>query len=94
MIMRAQPPKSTGDFLLTRVNFSPMGPGSASDLKKLTPREKDVLNQLARGFRYKEIMDNLGISNGTLNSYICNVYEKLKVHSRTEAVVKYLTCQP
>ena len=60
------------------------------DLPKLTPRETDVLNQLAQGFRYKEIIENLGISAGTLHSYIRNVYEKLHVHSRTEAVVKYL----
>ena len=61
-----------------------------SDLPRLTPRETDVLNQLAQGFRYKEIVDNLGISAGTLHSYISNVYEKLHVHSRTEAVVKFL----
>jgi DNA-binding NarL/FixJ family response regulator len=65
-------------------------PEPASELEALTPREKDVLEQLAKGFRYKEIVDNLGISNGTLHSYIRNVYEKLHVHSRTEAVVKYL----
>jgi DNA-binding NarL/FixJ family response regulator len=65
-------------------------PGSAPDLEKLTPRETEVLDQLAKGFRYKEIVDNLGISSGTLHSYICNVYNKLHVHSRTEAVVKYL----
>jgi DNA-binding NarL/FixJ family response regulator len=62
----------------------------ASELPKLTPRETDVLNQLAKGFRYKEIIDNLGISAGTLHSYIRNIYEKLHVHSRTEAVVKFL----
>ena len=61
-----------------------------SNLPRLTPRETDVLNQLAKGFRYKEIIDNLGISAGTLHSYIRNIYEKLHVHSRTEAVVKYL----
>jgi DNA-binding NarL/FixJ family response regulator len=65
-------------------------PEPASELKKLSPRENDVLNQLAQGYRYKEIVDNLGISNGTLHSYIRNIYEKLHVHSRTEAVVKYL----
>jgi len=62
----------------------------SSELQRLTPRETDVLNQLAKGFRYKEIVDNLGISSGTLHSYIRNVYEKLHVHSRTEAVVKFL----
>jgi DNA-binding NarL/FixJ family response regulator len=65
-------------------------PEPSSDATKLTPREKDILDQLAKGFRYKEITDNLGISQGTLNSYIRNIYEKLHVHSRTEAVMKYL----
>ena len=60
------------------------------DVQRLTPRETQVLQQLARGFRYKEIVDNLGISAGTLHSYISSTYEKLHVHSRTEAVVKYL----
>jgi DNA-binding NarL/FixJ family response regulator len=56
----------------------------------LTPREQEILDQLSKGFRYKEIVVNLGISFGTLHSYISKVYEKLHVHSRTEAVVKYL----
>ena len=60
------------------------------EMQRLTPRETEVLQQLARGFRYKEIVDNLGISAGTLHSYISSTYEKLHVHSRTEAVVKYL----
>ncbi len=65
-------------------------PGPESEFKKLTTRETHVLEQLAKGFRYKEIVDNLNISNGTLHSYIRSIYEKLRVHSRTEAVVKYL----
>jgi DNA-binding NarL/FixJ family response regulator len=65
-------------------------PQPSSELQKLTPRETEVLTQLAKGFRYKEIVDNLGISPGTLHSYIRNIYEKLHVHSRTEAVVKFL----
>jgi DNA-binding NarL/FixJ family response regulator len=65
-------------------------PEPSSELERLTPREKEVLDQLSKGFRYKEITDNLGISTGTLHSYIRNIYEKLHVHSRTEAVVKYL----
>jgi DNA-binding NarL/FixJ family response regulator len=63
---------------------------AAPDVQRLTPRETQVLQQLARGFRYKEIVDNLGISAGTLHSYISSIYEKLHVHSRTEAVVKFL----
>jgi DNA-binding NarL/FixJ family response regulator len=65
-------------------------PEAPPELPRLTPRERDILDQLSKGFRYKEIVDNLGISVGTLNSYISKVYEKLHVHSRTEAVVKYL----
>lgn len=64
--------------------------GTPSEKVKLTPREQEILDQLSKGFRYKEIVDNLGISFGTLHSYISKVYEKLHVHSRTEAVVKYL----
>ena len=64
--------------------------GGASEKIKLTPREREIMEQLSKGFRYKEIVDNLGISFGTLHSYISKVYEKLQVHSRTEAVVKYL----
>lgn len=61
-----------------------------SGLPKLTPRERDILKQLAQGYRYKEIVDNLGVSIGTLHSYISRIYEKLQVHSRTEAVLRYL----
>ncbi|HEV2331427.1 MAG TPA: response regulator transcription factor [Verrucomicrobiae bacterium] len=65
-------------------------PGSPSNLNSLTAREMDVLDQLSKGFLYKEIVNNLGISFGTLNSHISKIYEKLHVHSRTEAVLKYL----
>jgi DNA-binding NarL/FixJ family response regulator len=64
-------------------------PAPAS-LEKLTLGEKDILDQLAKGFLYKEMADNLGISIDTVRSYIRNIYDKLHVHSRTEAVVKYL----
>src|SRR6185437_11718007 len=56
-------------------------PGPASEVQRLTPREMDVLDQLSKGFMYKEIEENLHISTGTLRSYIANVYEKLHVHS-------------
>ncbi len=65
-------------------------PEQASELEKLSPRENEVLDQLAKGFRYKEIVTNLGMSQGTLHGHIRSVYEKLHVHSRTEAVVKFL----
>jgi DNA-binding NarL/FixJ family response regulator len=60
-----------------------------ADLEKLTPREHEVLALLAKGFLYKEISDQLGISLHTLRSHQRAIYEKLHVHSRTEATVKY-----
>jgi DNA-binding NarL/FixJ family response regulator len=59
-------------------------------VENLTPREMEVLEQLALGNRYKEISDNLGISLDGIRFHIRGVYNKLHVHSRTEAVLKYL----
>lgn len=60
------------------------------ELTKLTPGEREFLDQLAGGYAYKEIADRMNISIDTVRSYVRTVYEKLHVHSRTEAVVKYL----
>ena len=49
-----------------------------------------VNDHLVDCFRYKEIEENLRISAGTLRTYVASVYKKLHVHSRTEAVVKFL----
>ena len=54
------------------------------------PREKEFLDQLSKGYAYKEIADRMKISIDTVRSYVRTVYEKLHVHSRTDAVVKYL----
>lgn len=62
----------------------------ASDLENLTLREQEVLALLAKGFLYKEISDRLGISFHTLRNHQRAIYEKLHVHSRTEATAKYL----
>lgn len=62
----------------------------SSDMEKLTKRELEILALLAKGFFYKEIADQLGISLSTVRAHLHNVYEKLHVQSRTEAVVKYL----
>jgi DNA-binding NarL/FixJ family response regulator len=60
------------------------------EVEKLSPREMEILQQFAKGYRYKEIVDNLGISMDTIRTHVRNMFEKLHVHSRTEAVVKYL----
>lgn len=56
----------------------------------LSKREEEILGLLAKGYRYKEIADALSISFETVRSHLKNIYDKLHVHSRTEAVVKYL----
>ena len=61
-----------------------------STMAQLTPGEREFLDQLAKGYAYKEIADRMNISIDTVRSYVRTVYEKLHVHSRTEAVVKYL----
>jgi len=69
--------------------FSKPAEGDSS-LSELTPGEREFLGQLANGYAYKEIADRMKISIDTVRSYVRTVYEKLHVHSRTEAVVKYL----
>lgn len=55
----------------------------------LTPRELEVLQGLSRGLPYKQIASELGISLSTVRTYIQRIYEKLHVHSQTEAVMKF-----
>lgn len=59
-----------------------------SVLKKLSDREKQILDLLSKGYRYKEIADQLFLSTETVRTHIRNIYEKLQVNSRTEAINK------
>jgi DNA-binding NarL/FixJ family response regulator len=54
----------------------------------LTRREQEILEQLSRGFRYKEIADRFIVSVETVRTHIRNIYEKLQVNSRVEALKK------
>jgi len=56
---------------------------------QLSPREKEVLELLSKGFLYKEISDRLNIAIGTVQQHIHKIYEKLHVQNRTEAVNKF-----
>lgn len=58
------------------------------DIEKLTARERELLDLLAKGYRYKEIADLLSISFETVRTHIHHIYEKLHVQSRTEALNK------
>jgi len=57
---------------------------------ELTSREVDILTMLTKGLSYKMIADASGISYHTVNTHLKKIYEKLHVHSATEAVAKAL----
>jgi DNA-binding NarL/FixJ family response regulator len=60
---------------------------------QLSPREREVLELLAEGHRYKDIGDKLYISISTVRSHIQKIYDKLHVHNRTAALNKYRSNQ-
>jgi DNA-binding NarL/FixJ family response regulator len=60
------------------------------DLPKLSPREKEVLHLASQGYRSKEIADNLSLSPQTVDTHFRNIYEKLQVRSRAEAVARFI----
>jgi DNA-binding NarL/FixJ family response regulator len=60
----------------------------ASEVETLTSRERGVLEELAKGYLYKEVADRLGISLSTVNSHVEAIYRKLHVQTRTEAILK------
>ncbi|KAB2659729.1 MAG: response regulator transcription factor [Verrucomicrobia bacterium] len=63
-------------------------PATEAMLPGLSTRESEVLQLLARGFRSKEIADELHIGAGTVNTHVRHIYEKLHVRSRAEAVAR------
>ena len=65
----------------------PPAPSPEASLALCT-REREILELLAKGYRYKEIADQLGITIHTVRTFIRRMYEKLHVHSRTEALLK------
>jgi DNA-binding NarL/FixJ family response regulator len=60
----------------------------------LTPREEEVLALLCKGFANKEIAEKMSASYETVRDHLTHIYEKLHVHSRTEAVARYLASSP
>ena len=56
----------------------------------LTAREQEILNHVGKGHLDKEIAAALNLSVFTVHNHLKNIYEKLGVHNRTEAVLKYL----
>jgi len=69
---------------------NPMSIENAQDKEdiQLTSRETDVLEQLSKGLNYSKIAENLILSTGTVRKHIENIYRKLQVHNKLEAVQK------
>ncbi|MFM2297500.1 MAG: hypothetical protein RL117_1207 [Verrucomicrobiota bacterium] len=63
-------------------------PATTKPENKLSDRERDVLDLILQGYLYKQIADQLQLSVYTVNFHIRNIYGKLQVHSRAEAMAK------
>ena len=74
--------KVTGYF------FAMEGKKKNTELEKLSSREQEILVYLSKGYRYKEIAALLFINIETVRKHIHNIYEKLRVNSRTDALNK------
>lgn len=61
--------------------------GDCDDIK-LTAREVEVLEQLSKGLKYNAIAENLFLSIGTIRKHVENIYAKLQVHNKLEAIQK------
>lgn len=87
-----------GDVLLSPAiaakllqRFDPNGPQQAGvDYERLTPRELEVLGLLTEGLTNKQVAENLVLSEKTVKNHINNIFTKLRVNDRTQAVVRAL----
>jgi len=68
--------------------------GAEADFQKLSAREQEVLELVARGYLLKEICESLKLSQHTVDTYLRRIYEKLHVHSRAQAVAVYAELKP
>ena len=80
----------SGEIARKVVQSFQQAPAKNHDQANLTKREEEILNLLSQGYFYKEIAHSLSISVETVRTHIRNIYEKLQVRTRTEAILKYL----
>ena len=62
---------------------------AAAEVEDLRPSERKIMELLAHGLTNKEIANRLGLSAGTVRWHLENIYGKLQVSSRTEAVIRF-----
>jgi len=65
-------------------------PATPLEEYQLTAREKEILYSLVDGLSYKKIADKYFVSISTIRTHICNIYQKLHVNSKSQAVAKVL----
>ncbi len=76
------------DKVLAFFRERPPAQSAQQDTYGLSPREKEILRCLVDGDTYKQISEHCHISVGTVRSHIMNIYRKLEVNSRSNAIVK------
>ncbi len=82
------------DYFQKTTKLSPVAAAKSAaatvELQSLTTREQHVLAKLAEGLVTKEIATAIGISRNTVRNIATSIYSKLRVHSRSEAILKFL----
>jgi len=81
--------KVVNAFQLRSREASTVSASKNADLNTLSPREKEILELLAKGLLYKEIAGQLFISQETVRKHVYHIYEKLHVNNRVEAINKF-----
>ena len=76
-------------FIARKVIGTFQKPVIANNVSVLSLREKEVLGLLAKGFSYKEIASQLGVSMETIKKHLKNIYQKLHVQNKIEALNKF-----
>lgn len=79
--------------MIARKSLNLLRKGSPSEITiekdyELTKREMEVLEQIAKGLSYDQISANLFISYGTARKHVENIYKKMRVHNKIEAIDK------
>jgi DNA-binding CsgD family transcriptional regulator len=88
-------PSPDGFWMHIRSYFQALVEPHASTVRSspktaLTPREEEILLRLSKGYPDKQIASTLNISSWTVHNHMKNIFRKLGVHTRTQAVLKYL----
>jgi len=82
----SEPAEVVVDFAYTKQVLPPLSHNEAKIQKSLSPREKAILAGLSKGLSNKEIAGILHLQEQTVKNYLSNLYRKLGIHDRVEAV--------